>query len=73
MMTLAGIEHGIGEVLQGNCAPSGILFPPWPEEDRPVNDRSTAAREIDLTAIPYFVWANRGAGPMRVWLPKFEK
>jgi DUF1680 family protein len=22
-----------------------------------------------LTAVPYFAWANRGIGPMRVWLP----
>lgn len=24
---------------------------------------------VTLTAIPYFAWANRGVGPMRVWLP----
>ncbi|WP_433040231.1 glycoside hydrolase family 127 protein [Dactylosporangium sp. CS-033363] len=23
----------------------------------------------DLSAIPYFLWANRGPGPMRVWIP----
>ena len=23
---------------------------------------------VSLTAIPYYAWANRGAGPMRVWL-----
>lgn len=28
---LAGIEHGIGEVLQGNAAPSGVMFPSWPD------------------------------------------
>jgi DUF1680 family protein len=26
-------------------------------------------RLAPLTAIPYFAWANRGPGPMRVWLP----
>jgi hypothetical protein len=30
IMGLAGIEHGIGEILQGNIAPSGIMFPSWP-------------------------------------------
>jgi hypothetical protein len=30
IMALAGIEHGIGEVLQGNVAPSGVMFPSWP-------------------------------------------
>lgn len=27
---LAGIEHGIGEILQGNIAPSGIVILSWP-------------------------------------------
>jgi hypothetical protein len=31
LMGLAGIEHGIGEMLQGNIAPTGIMFPSWPE------------------------------------------
>ena len=24
---------------------------------------------VTITAVPYFAWANRGIGPMRVWLP----
>jgi uncharacterized protein len=28
-----------------------------------------AGRPVRLTAIPYFAWANRGPGPMRVWVP----
>ncbi|MBN2085569.1 MAG: hypothetical protein JW748_10135 [Anaerolineales bacterium] len=28
---LAGIEHGTGEVLQGNSAPVGLMFPSWPD------------------------------------------
>jgi hypothetical protein len=27
---LAGIEHGIGEILQGNVAPDGIMILSWP-------------------------------------------
>ena len=27
---LAGIEHGTGEVFQGNTAPVGLMFPSWP-------------------------------------------
>jgi uncharacterized protein len=27
-------------------------------------------RGIDLTAIPYYAWANRAAGAMRVWIPR---
>jgi DUF1680 family protein len=28
-----------------------------------------AARNVGLTAIPYYAWANRGAAAMRVWIP----
>jgi hypothetical protein len=27
---LAGLEHGIGEILQGNVAPAGLMFESWP-------------------------------------------
>jgi len=30
-MGLAGIEHGIGEILQGNQAPDGIMIQSWPD------------------------------------------
>ena len=33
IMALAGIEHGIGEVLQGNVAPEGIMILSWPESE----------------------------------------
>ncbi|MDD5468828.1 MAG: hypothetical protein PHS96_13580 [Anaerolineales bacterium] len=33
VMALAGIEHGIGEILQGNVAPSGIMILSWPESE----------------------------------------
>ncbi len=29
-----------------------------------------ALRKVALTAIPYYAWDNRQAGPMRVWLPQ---
>ncbi|OXY89556.1 glycoside hydrolase family 127 protein [Streptomyces diastatochromogenes] len=28
-----------------------------------------AAERVELTAVPYFAWANRDVGAMRVWLP----
>lgn len=31
LMGLGGIEHGIGEILQGNTAPTGIMILSWPE------------------------------------------
>jgi hypothetical protein len=33
LMGIAGIEHGVGEILQGNIAPSGIMFLSWPESE----------------------------------------
>ncbi len=30
IMALAGLEHGIGEMLQGSVAPSGIMIISWP-------------------------------------------
>jgi hypothetical protein len=35
-------------------------------------DRALPSREIQLTAVPYYAWANRGPGAMRVWIPKME-
>ncbi len=30
---------------------------------------ATGAHKVDVTAVPYFAWANRGKGEMAVWLP----
>jgi uncharacterized protein len=38
---------------------------------RPLSDdNATARRPTDLTAIPYYAWANRQPGAMRVWVPR---
>ena len=29
-MGMAGIEHGIGEIVQGNTVPQSLVFPSWP-------------------------------------------
>jgi DUF1680 family protein len=39
------------------------LYRPAPVED-------SLQREIVLTAVPYYIWANRGPGAMRVWIPR---
>jgi uncharacterized protein len=36
---------------------------------RPRQDSHTAGSSARLLAIPYFAWANRAPGPMRVWIP----
>ena len=36
---------------------------------RALSSVSPLYRDLELTAVPYYAWANRGPGPMRVWLP----
>jgi hypothetical protein len=31
---LAGLEHGIGEILQGNVAPAGLMILSWPKSEQ---------------------------------------
>lgn len=33
ILGIAGIEHGIGEILQGNIPPDGIMIESWPNSD----------------------------------------
>lgn len=33
IMALAGFEHGLGEVLQGNVAPQSVMIQSWPNSD----------------------------------------
>jgi DUF1680 family protein len=35
-------------------------------------DRELPHRRLTLTAIPYYAWANRGPGTMRVWIPALD-
>lgn len=39
---------------------------------RPASADRLPLRPLQLTAIPYYAWANRGAGAMRVWIPRAE-
>jgi DUF1680 family protein len=41
----------------------------WPY--RPAGERGTPeGTDVAVVAVPYYAWANRGIGPMRVWLPR---
>lgn len=47
----------------------------WPYRDLDGPDRTSARHTtsqdlaVALTAVPYYAWANRHGGPMRVWIP----
>ncbi|MEU1514898.1 beta-L-arabinofuranosidase domain-containing protein [Streptomyces sp. NPDC005811] len=43
----------------------------WPYRNAEATEAPPAAEPLELTAIPYFAWANRQDGSMRVWLPTF--
>jgi DUF1680 family protein len=44
--------------------PAGDTYPPAAERD------PEPGEPVTLRAVPYFTWANRGAGAMRVWIPQ---
>ena len=48
---LAGIEHGIGELLQGNTTPGGIVFQSWPTSELMKNFNGEPA----MSVIPNFL------------------
>jgi hypothetical protein len=33
VLALGGVEHGVGEILQGNVAPAGLVFRSWPDAE----------------------------------------
>jgi DUF1680 family protein len=47
-----------------NSGPDGWPYRPAGEPGSP------EGTDIAIVAVPYFAWANRGIGPMRVWLPR---
>lgn len=67
--TLAG-EPGFPAGIQTLSVP-GIRAQPegeWPAEGLYSSGASWTGREVQLKFIPYFAWANRGAGEMSVWI-----
>lgn len=55
---------------EAGSPPSDSARSPYSEREPDVYGApATGGRPVGLTAIPYFVWANRGPQPMRVWTP----
>ncbi|MFC8797807.1 glycoside hydrolase family 127 protein [Promicromonospora sp. NPDC057138] len=55
-------------------ASGAVASGPDPDAEVPYRTASPASdpvetREVTLTAVPYYAWANRGPQPMRVWVP----
>jgi hypothetical protein len=70
----------MGEEWRGNLLGGAVILQaPGVVEDRsswegllyrslPVAG-AASGQAVDLVAIPYYAWANRGPSPMRVWIP----
>jgi DUF1680 family protein len=39
----------------------------------PAGEAPKTGADVEITAVPYFAWANRGVAPMRVWLPEAQE
>jgi DUF1680 family protein len=48
----------------------GHSMPPRDAASSPPRPVASADRPVRLVAIPYFAWANRAPGAMRVWIPR---
>ena len=66
---LGGVTTVLGSGYRRATAPQGWWpYPSGPATAADAPDPAVDGR-IDLAAIPYFAWANRQDGAMRVWLP----
>jgi DUF1680 family protein len=72
-MTSARLDEATDGFVEGmpvivfdgvSAAPSGASVHP-----RTASSEGAAAYRGSIRAIPYFAWANREVGPMRVWIP----
>jgi hypothetical protein len=64
---LGGVTAILGSGYRQSVAPQGWW--PYPADSATTAENQGSDGRIDLVAIPYFAWANRQDGAMRVWLP----
>ena len=72
------VDNGPGPQLGGlpGVALTGVVrdLDGWRQSETATSARCrlTAASPTRLLAVPYFAWANRSGGAMRVWIPAAE-
>ncbi len=62
-------ETVIELVRRGHRASPGVDGH-WPYRDVPAAGPDGGVEEVELHAVPYYAWGNRGQGQMRVWVPE---
>jgi uncharacterized protein len=63
-------EHVVlrARVRRASYDPADVLYRNWDPGRRAASRASLTDEEEELSLIPYYLWANRGRSPMRVWL-----
>jgi uncharacterized protein len=61
----------LGGVVLVKAAGWAVDTRPWANQlYRQVGAPPAARRRVALTAVPYYAWANREPGAMRIWIPR---
>jgi len=64
-------EHLLGGVVAIEAPGAVVDTGAWQDAlYRPAPVENPPRREVTLTAVPYYAWANRSPGAMRVWIPR---
>jgi DUF1680 family protein len=64
-------EGLLGGVVTVEAQGAAVDVTPWRDRlYRPAPAEDLPRREVGLIAVPYYAWANRGPGTMRVWIPR---
>ena len=64
------LSSALGIKFEGRARPrDGLDQRDWPYHDSDERGEAPVTEPLVMTAMPYLAWANRGPGPMRIWLP----
>jgi DUF1680 family protein len=73
MYCLEGVDQESGKVLQTTAKANTSLYSTDLDGINHIHFEAIENnKKIKATAIPYYIWANRGASEMKVWIPNQE-